>query len=68
MINKELLEKCTNTPGLATLEELLEYRKFLGEYINMRNLYRDSHANIDPIGFTLESKIDRADRCITIKY
>jgi hypothetical protein len=67
MITKELLAKCTNTPGLATLEELLEYRKFLEEYINMRNLYRDGHGNIDPVGLILESQIDRTESCITME-
>lgn len=54
------IEKYFKSPGLCTVEECQEAKKFLEEY----KIYRDKYRGLvgyDPLGFTLESNIDKAD-------
>jgi hypothetical protein len=55
-MNTELLRKFSNTPGLCSIDEVLQVRDFFVEVNEMVGLFREAFG-YDPIGNILQTKI-----------
>jgi hypothetical protein len=53
----KILKKFFITPGFCTKLELTRVKKFILKFIEIRDIYKLA-TNHDPIGQTLESKLD----------
>lgn len=58
---QEILLNTDRMPGLSSEEDLNEAIAFLKEYIRMRDIYLSAFFH-EPVGQTLESKIDGLNR------
>ncbi len=66
MIDDELLNKFSQTPGLCTILELSKVKKFLLTYKG----YHDKYVQVmghEPLGFTLDSELQKVDAYIDRK-
>jgi len=59
-ITAATLIKVAHAPGLCTLEEIDAAVAFLTEYKAYRDMYKAAYHH-DPVGLTLESKLDDLD-------
>lgn len=65
-ISVSILSKFANSPGLCSIDELKEVELFINTYIELRDLYKESFNN-EPIGLTLESKLDIINKLYSLK-
>lgn len=56
-----MLLRVAQQPGLCTKEEIARASEFLEEYVTYRDLYRSVYGT-DPVGWTLESRLDELKR------
>lgn len=57
---KTSLKNFNQSPGTCKIDEIVEVEKFIKEYIKIRDIYKSVYGN-DPIGLTLEHKIDEIE-------
>lgn len=60
MIDKNVLKKYADSPGLCSLSETKNVEEFIKEYMQYRDLYRSAFG-IDPTMLTLESNLDTVE-------
>jgi hypothetical protein len=56
---QDCFTKFLKAPGSCSLEEVGTVRTFLDDYIYLRDIYRSCSGDDCPIGYTLESILDK---------
>lgn len=60
MITKEELMKVLWSPGICSLSELQSSKEFMEDLKTKLHIFRESYGT-DPLGFTLESKLENLE-------
>jgi hypothetical protein len=56
----EVLRKFFDAPGFCSKSEVIDVERFLNEYIEIRDLYKEA-SGVTPMGETLESNLKKAE-------